>query len=423
MPESEITVPLLDLKAQYATLRDEIEPVIRKVVEDQWFIMGPEVSEFESECAAYMGVKHAIGCASGSDAILLACMALDIGCGGGTNNSVVCPAYTFFSTGGSVWRLGAVPVFADIEPTTYNMDLRHARELCEREHAKGRLGGIMPVHLFGRSANMDGYLELAEEFGVPLIEDAAQAIGTKDHTGAMVGTRGRVGCFSFFPSKNLGGFGDAGLVTTNDDEIADRVRKLRVHGMEPKYYHSMVGLNSRLDALQAAVLRIKLRHLESWHEGRRENAAAYDAMFAEAGARQSGIRFEAGEPVPLRTPSPGECGAERHIYNQYVVRVPASIREPLRAHLRDKNVGHDVYYPVPLHEQECFRDLPHRGGTKPGELPESEAAAKETVAIPVYPELTTEQRRYVVDTIVAFVKEHAASAEAISFGEPAGVGA
>ena len=398
---SETPVPLLDLKAQHATLREEVEPVIRKVVEDQWFIMGPEVQALENVCAEYMGVKHAIGCASGSDAILLAAMALDIGCGGGRNDRVLMPAYTFFSTAGSVWRLGAVPVFADIDPITYNLDIDHAREVAKRTD---KLGALMPVHLFGQAVDMDAWLELGEDLGVPVIEDAAQAIGTKDATGAMTGTRGKIGCFSFFPSKNLGGFGDGGLVTTNDDELAHKLRLLRLHGMEPKYYHPIIGLNSRLDALQAAVLRVKLRHLESWHQGRRANAALYDHAFAEAGAKPSGTPFAEGETLPIRTPAPADAPA-RHIYNQYVIRVPADLREPLREHLRSKNIGNEVYYPVPLHLQECFAHL----GGKPGDLPQSEAAAHETLALPIYPELTDDQKARVVDEVVSFVRNNAAS--------------
>ncbi|MEM0982924.1 MAG: DegT/DnrJ/EryC1/StrS family aminotransferase [Planctomycetota bacterium] len=396
---SDVTVPLLDLKAQYASLRDEIEPVIRKVVEDQWFIMGPEVQALENECAEYLGVKHAIGCASGSDAILLACMALDIGCGGGHNGRVLCPSYTFFSTAGSVWRLGAMPVFADIDPTTYNLNIDHAREVAKSTE---KLAALMPVHLFGQAVDMDAWLALGEELGVPVIEDAAQAIGTRDSTGAMVGTRGKIGCFSFFPSKNLGGFGDGGLVTTNDDDLADRLRLLRLHGSRPKYYHSIVGLNSRLDAMQAAVLRIKLRHLESWHQGRRANADFYDHGFTEAGAKPSGTPFEQGEALPLRTPTPAAAPA-RHIYNQYVIRVPEPLRDDLREHLKNRNIGSEIYYPVPLHIQECFEHL----GGKEGDLPESEAAAKETVALPIYPELTTEQKNHVITEVVAFLKSKA----------------
>jgi len=378
-------VPLLDLKAQYATLRDEIEPVIRKVVEDQWFILGPEVAALEQEIADYVGVKHAIGCASGSDAILLALMALDIGCGGGRNDRVICPSYTFFSTAGSIYRLGAFPVFADIDPATYNADIDHTRELARRvQNETGRLGALMPVHLFGQTVDMDAWLDLGAEFGVPVIEDAAQAIGSKDASGAMAGSRGRVGCFSFFPSKNLGGFGDG--------------------GMEPKYHHALVGVNGRLDAIQAAVLRVKLRHLEPWHADRQSNAARYDRQFAEAGARSSDVPFDdaVSESFPLRTPLPAEAPG-RHIYNQYVIRVPAELRDPLRDHLKAHQIGNEVYYPIPLHLQECFSML----GYAAGDLPESERAAAETIALPVYPELTDEQQRRVVEVITRFLGDRA----------------
>jgi len=401
---ADINVPLLDLKAQYDSLRDEVEPVIRRVVEDQWFIMGPEVAELEKEVAEYLGVKHAIGCASGSDAILLALMALGIGCNGGHNGRVLMPSYTFFATAGSTYRLGAMPVFADIDPVTYNIDIDHAREVAKNTQAEtGKLAALMPVHLFGQSVDMDAWLALGEELGVPVIEDAAQAIGTKDSTGAFCGSRGKIGCFSFFPSKNLGGFGDGGICTTNDDELAHKLRLLRNHGAEPKYYHAMVGLNSRLDAMQAAVLRIKLRHLESWHEGRRKHAADYDKMFGEAGAKVSGEPFtgssSGGEQLQLRTPNKS-TGKARHIYNQYVVRVPAAIRDGLRKHLAEHNIGNEVYYPVPLHMQECFEFL----GNTEGDLPVSELAAAETVALPIYPELTMEQKKHVAETVIGFVR-------------------
>lgn len=401
----QINVPLLDLKAQYDTLREEMEPVVRQVIEDQWFIMGPEVSGLEEEIAEYTGAKHAIGCASGSDAILVALMAAGIGCRGGHNDKVLCPAYTFFSTAGSVRRLGATPIFADIDPVTYNIDINHAREVC-KQHPD--ITALMPVHLFGQAVDMDEWTALASELGVPLIEDAAQAIGTKDSTGAMVGTRGTIGCFSFFPSKNLGGFGDGGVITTNDEKLANDMGILRLHGSKPKYYHSMLGLNSRLDALQAAVLRVKLRHLDSWHEGRQQNAKRYDEMFAAAGAPASDVSLDDaahGDALSMRTPKPAAQGA-RHIYNQYVIRVPAPLRDPLRKHLSEHNIGNEVYYPVPLHLQECFKGL----GGKVGDLPESEAAANETVALPIFPELTDEQQDYVVETVVSFVKQHAGKA-------------
>lgn len=391
-----ITVPLLDLKAQYATLRDEIEPVIRKVVEDQYFINGPEVQALEQETAAYLGARHAIGCASGSDAILLAAMALELGCGHGKGQAeVLMPSYTFFATAGSVARLGAKPVFVDIDPATYNM----CPKATERAAAAcTNLRAIMPVHLFGQAADTDAFLELGRRLGVPVIEDAAQAIGTRDATGAMAGVRGDFGCFSFFPSKNLGGFGDGGLVTTNDDAFAERVRRLAAHGSKPKYYHSIVGINSRLDALQAAVLRVKLRHLEAWHAGRAANAAFYDERFAAAGAKASDTPLSEGG-LALRTPSP-VSGQSRHVYNQYVIRVPAAIRDDLREHLKAQNIGTEIYYPVPLHRQECFANL----GYAPGSLPESESAADETVALPIYAELSQDQLAHVAEQVVRFVE-------------------
>lgn len=384
-------VPLLDLKAQYATLRDEVEPVMRKVVEDQWFIMGPEVKGLEDEIAAYTGAKYAIGCASGSDAILLAAMALDIKPG----DEVICPSYTFFATAGSLVRLGIIPIYADIDPVTYNMDPNHVRELAGK---CTRLKAIMPVHLYGQAVDMDAYVALGKEFGVPIIEDAAQAIGTKDTTGTMVGTRGTIGCFSFFPSKNLGGFGDGGIMTTNDDALAAKLGILRVHGGKPKYYHAIAGINSRLDALQAAVLRVKLRHLEAWHAGRAENAADYDKAFMAAGAKTSATPL-GGDGLQLRTPAPTKSPA-RHVYNQYIIRVPGDVRDDLRAHLTEQGIGTEIYYPVPLHMQECFEYL---GQNKPGSLPESESAAAETLALPIYPELTGEQRAHVIESVVAFV--------------------
>ncbi|MCH2151950.1 MAG: DegT/DnrJ/EryC1/StrS family aminotransferase [Phycisphaerales bacterium] len=391
----EINVPLLDLKAQYETIRDEVEPVIREVVESQWFIMGPNVADFEAAVADYCGTKYAVGCASGSDALLLALMANDIGPG----DEVICPSYTFFATAGSIWRLGAKPVFCDIDPKTYNCTPETVAEAASR---CTNLKAIMPVHLFGQTVDLDGMLPIAESYGVPLIEDGAQAIGSRDTTGIRAGSRGQVGCFSFFPSKNLGGFGDGGMVTTNDADLADRMKRLRNHGMEPKYYHDEVGLNSRLDALQAAVLNIKLKHLDNWSEGRRSNAKKYNTLFDEAGAGLSGSDLAQSQLGLLRPWTP-EAPAY-HIYNQYVIRVPAAVRDDLRAHLVDRKIGHDVYYPVPLHCQVCFKELAEATGS----LPETEQAAKETIALPVYPEMSSEQQRYVVETIVEFVQANVA---------------
>jgi len=391
-------VPLLDLKAQYASIRDEVRDVIDRVVESQSFIMGPEVSALESEIASYTSARHAVGCASGSDALLLALMAV----GAGPGDEVICPAYTFFATGGSIARLGAKPVYVDIEPRTYNMDPDLARKAAVRcKH----LRAIVPVHLFGQAADMTAYTALAGELGVALIEDAAQALGTHDSDGVPVGTRGALGCFSFFPSKNLGAFGDAGLVTSNDAGLADRVALLRVHGGRPKYYHSVVGLNSRLDALQAAVLRVKLRHLDNWTKDRQEHAAYYDDAFAAAGAKTSGIPLSSGG-LPLRTPAPASSPA-RHIYNQYVIRVPASLRDPLRQCLSQVGIGTEIYYPVGLHLQKCFAYL----GGREGDLPETESAARETLAIPIYPELTRKQQDAVVREVVDFLRRAGSGAE------------
>ena len=393
---NEINVPLLDLKAQYATLRTEIETAITEVVESQWFIMGPVMKRLEEQIAAYCGTKHAIGCASGSDALLLALVALGVQPG----DEVICPSYTFFATGGAIHRIGAKPVFADIDPVTYQMDPAHVRAVAAK---CTRLKALLPVHLYGQAADMDAYLELGRELGVPVIEDAAQAIGTRDATGTRVGSRGTIGCFSFFPSKNLGGFGDGGITTTNDDELADRMRILRVHGGKPKYYHGIVGFNSRLDALQAAVLEVKLRHLDAWHEGRRRNAEFYDRAFAGAGAKTSAVSLDDGG-FPLRTPTTA-ADPGYHIYNQYVIRVPAAIRDELRDHLKASSVGTEIYYPVPLHLQECFADL----GYAPDDLPHSERAAGETIALPIYPELTAEQLEHVTTTTAAFVGTRATS--------------
>lgn len=369
-------VPLLDLKPQYAAIRDEIDEAIRRVVESQHFILGPEVEALEREIAEHCGAVRAVGCASGSDALLLVLMALDIGPG----DQVICPSYTFFATAGAIARLGAVPVFVDIDPATYNLDPGRVRAVAARCE---RLAAIMPVHLFGRCADMDAFIALGDEFGVPIIEDAAQAIGSRDGQGVRAGSRGRAGCFSFFPSKNLGAFGDAGIITTSDEALADRMACLRVHGGRQRYYHDEVGFNSRLDALQAAVLRVKLRHLEDWSEARRANAAHYDRLF--------------GSTRSIRTPAAPGAPAT-HIYNQYVIRVPAAQRDPLREHLKERGIGNEVYYPVPLHMQACFRGL----GYAKGDLPESEACARETLALPIYPELTRQQREYVAEAVVEF---------------------
>ncbi len=385
-----MNVPLIDLRAQYAVIRDEVRAAMDEVVESQMFILGAAVERFERRIAEYCRVDHAVGCASGSDALLLALMAVDVGPG----DQVICPSYTFFATAGSVARLGAEPVFADIEPTTYNVDPEHVATLAERCTS---LKAIIPVHLFGQAADLDALLAIAEQHAVALIEDAAQAIGTRDDGGTPAGSRGLMGCFSFFPTKNLGGFGDGGILTTNDDRTDEKLRMLRMHGSREKYTNPIVGLNSRLDALQAAVLEVKLRHLDSWHERRRRNAVLYDRLFREHGAADSTVPLSEGG-LPVRTPATRPAPA-RHIYNQYVIRVPAAHRDPLRQHLKERGVGTEIYYPIPLHLQECFAHL----GGRVGDLPNSEAAAKQTLALPVYAELSKAQIEHVAGTIAAYL--------------------
>ena len=388
------TVPLLDLKAQYDTIRAEVEPVVREVIESQWFIGGPKLAELESDISSYCNCDHAVGCASGSDAILLPLQGLGIG----RDDLVVCPTYTFFSTAGSIHRLGAKPVFCDIDPASYNMTLESLQRAFDRPDSD-RIKAIIPVHLFGQCCDMDGILDFANSRGVPVIEDAAQAIGAEDLHGRRAGSMGTAGCFSFFPSKNLGGFGDAGIVTTQDEVLAGRLAKLRNHGMDPKYFHGEIGLNSRLDALQAAVLTVKLRHLDSWTEGRQRNAAFYDAAIRDAGGVSSAVDLDAASDLPLRFPQPADPGA-RHIYNQYIVRVPATKRDLVRTRLSELNIGSEIYYPLPLHLQECFDFC---GGSE-GYHPAAEAAARETIAIPIYPDLTEQQRAHVIESLIAIVK-------------------
>jgi dTDP-4-amino-4,6-dideoxygalactose transaminase len=375
-------VPLLDLRVQYRAIREEIDAAVRAVVESQMFILGPEVAALEAEIAAYSGVPHGVGMSSGTDALLAALMVYDIGPG----DEVIVPTYTFFATAGVVARLRATPVFVDIDPVTCNMSADAAAAAVS-----SRTKAIIPVHLYGRMAEMDAFAGLVAEQGIAVIEDAAQAIGATDTRGRVAGSIGDMGCFSFFPSKNLGGFGDGGMTVTRDPEIAARLKILRMHGSEPKYYHPLVGGNFRLDALQAAVLRVKLRHLDGWTEGRRRNARRYREIFADTGiAADAGAASLEDAPVLLPTDVPG------HIYNQFVIRVRD--RDALQAHLRADGIGTEVYYPVPLHRQECFADL----GYAHGSLPHAEAAAQQTLALPIYPELTEGQLSRVVDSIAGF---------------------
>jgi len=377
MPVStEIHVPLLDLKAQYANIRDEIMEVVREVFEDQWFILGPKVEECEARIAEYCRCEHAVGVSSGTDALLIALMAEGIGPG----DEVITTPYTFFATAGCIARVGAKPVFVDICPRTYNLDTRKLEErITEKTKA------IMPIHLFGQCADMDAISRIAAKHGLVVIEDAAQAIGA-ELKGRRAGSMGDYGCFSFFPSKNLGAAGDGGIVVTNDPERAERLAVLRGHGAKPKYYHSLVGGNFRLDALQAAVVLVKLKYLDDWSAGRRANAETYRKLFEEAGLTEDD-----------RVVLPYAIPDGRHIYNQFVIRVPR--RDELREHLKQNRVATEVYYPVALHRQECFAYLGHAEG----EFPESERAARETLALPIYPELTTEQQRHVVGKIKEFL--------------------
>ncbi len=366
-------IPLLDLKAQYATIRDEIDAAVKEVFDSQYFILGPKVKEFEEDVASYSGTTHAIGCASGSDALLLALLALDVGPG----EEVITSPYTFFSTASAISRLGAKPVFCDIKPDTYNIDSDNIESLITE-----KTRAIIPVHLYGLVAEMGSIDSIAQTHNIAVIEDAAQAIGAESPAG-KAGSLGDIGCFSFFPSKNLGGAGDGGMIVTDNGGLAEKLRLLRVHGSKPKYYHSVIGINSRLDALQAAVLQVKLKHLDGWSEGRRANARTYNRLFTEKGMTD-------------RVITPVIPEGYVHIFNQYVIRVKD--RDALREFLKNRNIGTEIYYPVPLHLQECFSYL----GYNKGDMPISEEAAKTTLALPVYPELTDDMQEYVVDTIARF---------------------
>lgn len=369
-----MNVPLLDLKPQYNQIRAEVEPVLREICESQIFILGPKVTECEAAVAAYCGAAHGVGMSSGSDALLVALMAEGIGPG----DEVITTPYTFFATVGAIVRVGARQVFVDIDAETYNLDAtKLAAAITPRTKA------IIPVHLYGQMADMDAIMAVARAKGLIVIEDACQAIGA-EWNGKRAGSIGDYGCFSFFPSKNLGAFGDGGMLTLQDDAKAHQARILRNHGSEPKYYHHFVGGNFRLDALQAAVVTIKLKYLDSWTAGRQANAARYADLFAESGLVAAG-RIQ----LPV-------ARTNRHIFNQYVIR--AQRRDELIAHLRTSGIGTEIYYPVPLHLQECFRDL----GYQVGDFPESERAAKETLALPIYPDLTGEMAQAVVAAIAAF---------------------
>lgn len=415
-------IPFVDLKAQYAEIEEEVQRAVHSVFESQQFILGPNVKRLEEKIATYSTVSYGIGVASGTDALLVSLMALGIGQGDG----VITSPFSFFATAGVVARLGAKPIFIDIEPDTYNLDPQKLQELleagCDVDQETGKpverkmgcvIRAVIPVHLYGQCADMDPIMEMAQRARVDIVEDAAQAIGaiyyskrldgkvqrakTEEwaleeragrwgegpRTACRAGSMGRLGCLSFFPTKNLGGCGDGGMVVTDDEPLAEKIRVLRVHGSQPKYHHHLIGGNFRLDELQAAVLNVKFLHLERWTEARRRNARRYDSLFEETGL---------AEHIQV----PAVRGGNRHIFHQYVIRVPH--RDKLREFLRANGVGTEVYYPIPLHLQKCFEYLRHGRG----DLPESEKAAEETLALPIYPELSPEQQEYVVDQIKMF---------------------
>jgi dTDP-4-amino-4,6-dideoxygalactose transaminase len=385
-------VPLLDLKLQYQSLKKELDEAILKVVESQYFILGPEVESMEKEFCEYLNCKHAIGVSSGTDALLLALMAIDLQPG----DEVIVPTYSFFATAGVVSRLNAVPVFTEIDPVTFNIDPENVKKKIT-----SKTKAVVPVHLYGQSANMEPIMKIAKEQNIKVIEDAAQAIGTQYKDGRCVGTIGDIGCFSFFPSKNLGGYGDGGLVTTNDDDLAYMLRIKRVHGGEKKYYHSVIGGNFRIDALQSAVLRVKLPHLDKWSEERRGNAEYYTELFIEAGlAEETGrTKFDAKNKVLLPKPVYKNVSGVKnyHIYNQFIIRTEQ--RDELKKFLTENEIGNEIYYPVPFHMQECFADLNY----SEGDFPLAEEACNTSLALPVFPELTKAQQEFVVNKIKEFI--------------------
>jgi dTDP-4-amino-4,6-dideoxygalactose transaminase len=383
-----MNVPLLDLKAQYLAIKDEIDAAIAEVMASQHFILGPKVEACEKAVAKYSECAHGIGVSSGSDALLACLMAEEIGAG----DEVITTPYTFFATAGAIARLGAMPVFVDIDPFTYNIDVSQiASKVTKRTRA------IIPVHLYGQMAEMDAIMDVAREHNLIVIEDAAQAIGA-EYKGRRAGSIGHYGCFSFFPSKNLGAAGDGGMVVTNDAKRAEKLVVLRGHGAKPKYYHRIIGGNFRLDAIQAAVVSAKLPHLDSWTVARQRNARQYDQLFEEARLTVPGSTNPIGLPA---------VSTDRHIFNQYVIRVPR--RNELQAALKARGVGTEVYYPVPMHLQECFAYL----GQSSGAFPESERAAQETLALPVHPELSAEQARHVVECVREFIAAQPANVAAV----------
>jgi dTDP-4-amino-4,6-dideoxygalactose transaminase len=381
-PATGTSVPLLDVRRQNARLRTEIGAAIDRVWESSAFIHGPACDEFEAAIADYCGTRHAIGCASGSDALLLALMALGVGPG----DEVLLPSFTFFATAGAVWRIGATPVFVDIDPATFNLDPDDAaRKITPATKV------IIPVHLFGQCADMAALLPLAEQHGLAVIEDAAQAIGAT-YEGRRAGSLGNLGCFSFYPTKNLGGFGDGGMITTDDAALDQRLRVLRDHGQQPRYHHAVVGINSRLDTLQAAVLNVKLSRLEQWAAARRKNAARYETLIDAAG-----LVHHVALP-----------GVDRHcesVWNQYTIRVVSGDRDRVQSFLTNQGIGSAIYYPLPLHLQPCFASL----GYAPGSLPQTEQACREVLSLPIYPELDATEQSSVVAALAEFFARESAS--------------
>lgn len=362
-------VPLLDVNRGNAPLREEFIEALTRVVDSGRFLFGPDVQQLERSMADRCGAAHAIACASGSDALLLALLALDIG----DYDEVIVPSFTFFATASAVTRVGATPVFVDIEPATFNLD-----PACVKAAITSRTKAIIPVHLFGQCADMTSIVALGKAHDIPVIEDAAQAIDAK-HGGQAAGSMGDIGCFSFYPTKNLGGMGDGGMLTTNDAQLAERLRLFAAHGMNPRYHHKVIGINSRLDTLQAAVLNVKLAHLQEWTEARTANAQRYDEGFTAAGLHHS-----VGLPIAL--------SGNDHVWNQYTIRVPHGQRAAVKQRLADQGVGSEIYYPIPLHQQECYRSLGYRTGS----LPETERAAAEVLSLPIFPELTAAEQDAVI---------------------------
>ena len=386
-------VPLLDLKAQYETIKTEAEEAMLRVARSQYLILGPDVDLMEKNLCEYLDCKYSIGVSSGTDALLIALMAIDIMPG----DEVIMPTYSFFATAGVVSRLNAKPVFVDCDPVTYNIDPEKIESLITE-----KTKAILPVHLYGQSCEMDMIMDIATKHGLKVIEDAAQSIGTQYKDGRQVGNIGDIGCFSFYPSKNLGCFGDGGLVTTNDEKLAEKLKILRVHGGMPKYYHKIIGGNFRIDALQAAVLNVKLPHLDSWTKKRQMNADLYTDLFKQNGLAEDEGRSEYDEKNRVLLPKPvyKEFNLKHyHIYNQYIIRVKE--RDELRKFMTENEIGTEIYYPVPFHLQECFAYL----GYKKGDFPVSEECAAETIALPIYPELTKEQIEFTVQTINKFINK------------------